>query len=317
MADWLKGDPPVFVFGALRSGTTVFRLMLDAHGEIRNPGEADYLVDYLEPDAGHPTGYRYRIEALGDDRVFRAAALDIPPGRDGLDLLNDFLGQLAARKPGGVLTLNLHRHVDRVAEVLPQARIIHLLRDPRDVARSSIGMGWAGTLYHGVDHWIETEAGWDAVAGRLDPARVLELTYEALIRDTEGELRRVCDFLGVPYRDAMLSYHENTTYERPDIGLIEQWRRKSTPEEVAQVEARAGALMQRRGYALSGPVRPVAPLTRARLAVLDKARVWRFGVRRFGAACFFGEKMSRRLGMRQLSRQLRRAMDERQNAYLK
>ena len=37
MADWLKGDPPVFVFGALRSGTTVFRLMLDAHGEIRNP----------------------------------------------------------------------------------------------------------------------------------------------------------------------------------------------------------------------------------------------------------------------------------------
>jgi len=54
MADWLEGDPPVFVFGALRSGTTVFRLMLDAHGEIRNPGEADYLVDYRNPTPAIP-----------------------------------------------------------------------------------------------------------------------------------------------------------------------------------------------------------------------------------------------------------------------
>ena len=48
----------IFVYGALRSGTTLFRLMLEAHPALSNAGEADFLFDFLSPDQNHATGWR-------------------------------------------------------------------------------------------------------------------------------------------------------------------------------------------------------------------------------------------------------------------
>lgn len=306
----------VFVYGALRSGTTVFRLMLEYHGDVTNPAEVDFMFDHLHPDPSHPTGYRYRLNELAADRMFWSVGLVIPEGLDGLDLLGSFLDQFESRRPG-VLTLNLHRHADMVPVIFPKARIIHMLRDPRDVARSSIGMGWAGTLYHGVGHWLETEWAWEQAVGAINPDNVLTLTYEDLIRDTESELRRVCAFLRVPYRPSMLRYHEGTTYEKPDVALIEQWRRKSTPSEIALVEGRAGELMRRRGYVPTGNGRTPALPEKLALTVRDKYAIWKLGIERFGAVNYVGEKLARWAGLKSLSAKFKAAMDHRMAAYLK
>lgn len=291
-----------FVYGALRSGTTLFRLMLEAHGEISNSGEADFLFDYITPDPGHPTGWRYDLAALQLDRIFQAASLTLPEADgvrlDGLDLLSAMMAQYTARTPGLTVTLNVHRNIDRLLAILPQARLLHILRDPRDVARSSISMGWAGTLYHGVDHWVHTEKCWARVAGSLSPGQVFELKYETLLADVEGALRQVCTFLGRPYDPGMLNYHKSTTYGPPDASLVEQWRRLSSPREVALLEAKAGALMQSRGYRLNGPVLHLGLITRGGLALQNKVRNWRFGIDRFGATLFFSEKLARHAGLR-------------------
>jgi hypothetical protein len=147
---------PIFIFGALRSGTTMFRLMLDAHGSISNPGEFDFLFDALTPDKSHASGWRYDRAQLEDNVAFNVHGLTIAPNCDGRDHLAGFLDQLD-RRSDGVLTINVHRNIGKVRALWPGCKIIHLLRDPRDVARSSIGMGWAGTLYHGVEHWIKSE----------------------------------------------------------------------------------------------------------------------------------------------------------------
>jgi hypothetical protein len=65
----LDASDIVFVYGALRFGTTVFRLMLDAHPQIANPGEMDFLFDYLYPDHTHSTGWRYDLDGLKLDRI--------------------------------------------------------------------------------------------------------------------------------------------------------------------------------------------------------------------------------------------------------
>ena len=57
---------PVFVYGGLRSGTTVFRLMLNAHPELSNPGEVDHLFDHIHRAPGG--GWRYDLDALSLDR---------------------------------------------------------------------------------------------------------------------------------------------------------------------------------------------------------------------------------------------------------
>jgi hypothetical protein len=294
----------VFVYGALRSGTTLFRLMLEAHGAITNPGEADFLFDHIARDPGHPSGWRYDLAALRGDRIFLDKGLDLPDRCDGLDLLAVLLDQFAARAPGQVVTLNVHRHLDRLRAILPEARLIHILRDPRDVARSTIGMGWAGVLYHGVDHWIATEAAWDAAAGRLAPGQAHELKYETLFADVEAALRQVCTFLGVGYDPGMLDYHKSTTYGPPDAGLANQWRRRAHRGELAPLEAKAGALMARRGYELSGPLAPPGALARGVLRLQNRLRIWRFGIDRFGAGLYIGEKLTRFLRLSAWHRRL-------------
>ena len=289
-----RGAEPalVFVYGALRSGTTLVRLMLDAHPQVSNPGETDFLFDYLFRDENHPTGWRYDFAAMTADRIFQNHALSIPDDYDGLDLLQHFLARLANRKPG-VLTLNIHRNADRIVDIFPDTRIIHVLRDPRDVARSSIGMGWAGTLYHGVGHWMKTETAWDAVAGRLHPERVFDLRYESLFSDVEGTLRDLSSFLGVPYDPNMLNYHKKSTYAPPDISLVEQWRRKSPQRDITQMESRARSLMTARGYTPSTPQTRLSIFEKGWLSLKNKAYRWRFGIRRFGLVLYVTEKLTR------------------------
>jgi hypothetical protein len=299
---------PVFVFGALRSGTTVFRLMLNAHDEISNPGEADYLFDLLTRDASGT--YAYDLPRLRESRTFAASGLTICEGLDGLALLDDFLAQLQARGHG-IFTLNIHRGIGRIAEILPDCKVIHMLRDPRDVARSSIGMGWAGNTYYGVDHWIGTEREWEAAAPGLIPENVMELRYEVLFRYIETELNRVCAFIGAPFKPAMFDYHLNTTYGPPDVKLVEQWKQKASPRELSLLEGKLGAMLQARGFAPSGQPPAMPGAVEAFMLFWDnKLRKWRQSTGKYGFSNIMMEKITRRLGLYGISRIYRRRIDE-------
>lgn len=267
---------PVFVYGALRSGTTLFRLMLNAHEALQNPGEVDFLFDHLHPDPTHPTRWRYDLEALGDDRIFRAKSLSLPPGVDGCDLLAELIDQLTARNEEKVLTLNVHRHARQIAALLPGARFIHLVRDPRDVARSSVGMGWVGLSYFGLDHWLATERDWDKA--RMPAARVLPLRFEDLMADIEPRLTEVCAFLGVPFLPSMLEYYRDTTYGPPDPAIAGQWRGKASAREIALLDGKCGALLTARGYEAGGaPARP-GRVELLRMIVENRLGRWRKGI---------------------------------------
>ena len=307
---------PVFLFGALRSGTTLLRLMINSHESLGNPGEVDFLFDCLVPDTTHPTGWRYDRTQLEASRIFRAHELDIDRGLDGLDMLGDMIAQFESRA-GGVLTMNVHRNAARILEVLPEARFIHLLRDPRDVARSSIGMGWAGISYYGIDHWIKTEQGWGAVADRLAPDQVLRIHFETLMGQIEPELQRLCDYLDVAFSPAMLDYHLDTTYGPPDPKIAEQWRRKASAHEVALMEGKCGPLIEACGYVLNGaPVHPGA-IERVQLYVQNRIGRFQRTLGKIGLSLFVMEKFSRWLRLETLHKQVSRRIDDKMINLLK
>jgi hypothetical protein len=289
---------PVFVYGALRSGTTLFRLMLNTHLAVQNPGEVDFLFDFLHPASDHPSGWRYDRAAMTAHRIFRDKDLELPAGLDGLDLLQDMLAQLRARDSEAVLTLNVHRHVARLVEVLPEAKIIHLLRDPRDVARSCVVMGWNGISYYGIDSWLKTERDWDRATPALAALPILDVTFEGLMEDVEGELRRVCTFLDVPFESEILEYHKDTTYGPPNPAMANQWKRKAKTGEIALLEGKCGPMIESRGYQLSDtpPDRPGA-LRQKGLFVQNRFLRWRHNIRRFGLPLFVGTHLTRLLGL--------------------
>jgi len=298
-----------FVFGAMRSGTTMFRLMLDAHGDVYNPGEVDLLFDFLSPDPSHPTGWRYDLEAMQKHRIFKSRKVDVPLDCDGLDLLNHMIDQLSDRSTG-TLTLSVHRNAEKMAKLLPDARIIHFLRDPRDVANSTIGMGWAGISYFGINDWIDTEQGWNNALPDIAPERLLTVKFEDLLTNLETELRKVCEFLGVPFSLSMLAYHKNTTYAPPDPKLAEQWRKKSTPREIALVEGKCGHLITARGYALNGkPINP-GKFEQFTLGVKNRSLRWRYNINRYGASLFFSALIAKRFGSKSMNDRVRLRMDD-------
>jgi len=285
---------PIFMLGALRSGTTVFRLMLDSHEHLRCPDETDFIFDYLNKKLTSKD-WGYDLEGLRLDRIFQTHNLSIPSSEDGKEIAHDFVKQLGRRSPG-ILCLSIHRNADKVAAVFPGCKIIHLIRDPRDVASSCLSMGWAGNTYYGVDHWLQTESNWESAASQFGEQDVLELRFKELILNPRAQLERVCRFIGVSFSSAMLNYSEKSTYAPPDPSAIEQWKTKLGPREIALVEIKSKSLLLRRNYELSGySLEPPGLPERLALFLANKAYKWRFGVHRYGTVNFIMEKVTRRL----------------------
>ena len=302
------------VFSALRSGTTVLRLMLDAHSCISCPDEADYMFDFLSvtPDGR----WQYDRAALARDRVFKMAEVSYPEGLDGLDALSGMVSQIHTSDQLPILIL--HRGLKTAMAAHPGVKVIHMVRDPRDVAQSSIGMGWAGNVFFGVDHWLQTEGEWAERDDRFAPGQVLPVSYEALIANPDAELARITAFLGFSYEPEMLNYAGGTTYSKPDIRLVEQWHHKLTPRDLGLVEAKVGGLMQSRGYQPSGHP-PIVPTRwqQFRLMLQNRSVIWGTKFVRFGYVDPVLAGFSKRLHLPALGQRARARMDEKTIKYLK
>lgn len=289
---------PLFVYGALRSGTTLLRLMLNNHSGIQSPGEADFLFDHIrcKPDGR----WRYDRDALARDRIFRAKNVALPEELQSTDLAHALVRDMGAGE--GYMSLSIHRNATKMRALFPEAKVIHLLRDPRDVARSSVGMGWAGNGYFGVGHWVGTEMQWGDA--EYPEAQVLTVRFEELMTDLESELTRICAFLGLEFEPAMLKYYENSTYGPPDPKIAQKWREKAAPREIALIEGRLGPLLAARGYEPVGA--PAAPgmLEAFRLGVENRWKRWKHNIRRYGFALFAGHHAARALGLKGIAGKL-------------
>jgi len=308
---------PFFLVGSERSGTTLLRLMLAHHREIECAPEFEFLVEAMPAEGVWPELEPY-YEWLATNRIFLPHGLQIDRALDYPGLAKSFVTQFCSRTGKPIHGATCHKHFDRLLGIWPQARFVHITRDGRDVARSCIGMGWAGNVWHGAERWIEAELLWSSLQGRIGAARRLEVRYEDLIRNTEQELERVCAFLGTDFDRDMLEYWRDSSYERPDPKLVAQWRRKLTRWELALLEARIGDMLRERGYEESGvlPAR-VGAWERFKLRWEDKLGRLRFRSERYGLAHVVASRLARSLGLTAWQRRLLLRQNEIDNRHLK
>ena len=274
--------------------------MLDHHPDIAFEKEFDFVVTELSESGQPPPMSQYRDWI----KTVRGADYTIDGGLGYEELVNDFLRQKQAASGGkNHVGATIHRRFERLRFLWPDARYIHLIRDPRDVARSVLQKGWAGNLYQASEFWSNAEDSWDALLPHLSPDGFVEVRYEDLVTRPEAELARICRFIGVDYSPAMLEYPRDVRqYPPPDPTLALQWRTKLSPREIELVEQRNGPLMARRGYPLSG--HPVAAVSRLRHhLLLTAARTRRLGMRvqTYGPSLVTFDVVGRRLGLRRLA----------------
>jgi len=234
----------------------------------------------IDDDGSYPSMVSY-YEWLSTNRIFQSLKLELDTTLDYTDLMSSFIEQLSNNK--NILSVNLHRNFHKIPGIFPDSRFIHLVRDPRDVANSCIGMGWAGHVYFGVDIWEAAEKEWDILKACIRKDHYLEVRYEDLVNDIEQELNKICKFIGIQYNEKMLGYTTSSTYGKPDINLCYQWKTKFTKRELQLVE---GKVMQRLisyGYDLSD-YPPVIPGAREKLWLKIKNTSYRnrFKINKYG-----------------------------------
>jgi hypothetical protein len=277
-------NPYVFLVGCPRSGTTLLRRIGDAHAELAIVGELHWLPRWWERRIGiTPAGMvtRELLDVLLADRRF--PKLGLAPERVAelveyggpkhyaqfVVELFDLHGEVRGKRLVGEKTPGYVRHVPTLSELWPHARVVHLIRDGRDVALSLLDWRRAERNVGRFPTWDEDPVTtgalfweWNVRLGResgalLGPDRYHELRYEALVADPEAECAELCAFLGVAYDPAMLRFHHGRA--RPKAGLsakkarlsvtagLRSWREQMRPADVARFEAAAGPLLDELG----------------------------------------------------------------------
>lgn len=287
---------PVFLVASERSGTTLLRLMLDHHPEVAFEKEFDFVVAQVS-DTGELPPLESYVDWIA---TVRGADYVIDRSLEYPGLVDDFLRQKQAASGGKPhIGATVHRNFDRLRFLWPEARYIHLVRDPRDVARSVVQKGWAGSTYQASELWVAAEDSWDSLVQHLASNQAIEIHYEDLVMRTEAVLTDICRFMGVEYCEQMLEYRADAPqYPPPDPTLVAQWRTKLSPRDVAMVEVRTAGLMERRGYVPSGhPLPKVGPLKHELLLTGARLRRLRTRIGKFGVGLVALDVLGRRLGL--------------------
>lgn len=194
-----SSDLPVFVLGMPRSGTTLVEQILASHLQIHGAGELRALQALVDGIADYPAAIAQaspeRLAHLGDAYLARVA----PLARGRRHVID--------KMPTNFL------HAGLIRLILPNARIIHCRRDPVDTCLSCYTKLFAAEQRFAYDltelgafhrHYQALTAHWREVLPR---DRFIEVEYEALVDDLEGQARRMVDFLGLPWDESCLSFH--------------------------------------------------------------------------------------------------------------
>ena len=261
----------VLIGGAGRSGTTLFRAMIDAHPRMCCGPEVKLIPPIVAFKEQWWRSMGAHLQEAGVDeavmdnavRAFIDALLKGIPAPTGQVTSADNV-RIAEKTPHNLL------HMAYLGRLFPRARFIHVVRDGRAVAASLVKQAWidpsttkplwycenvgaAARYWSGVVDTIRAQAA-------QVPNRYLEVRYEALVSNPAEEMARVLAFLGEQWSDQVLA-HQTSNLALPatesssaavadgiHTKAIDKWRRQLSQSDLGDIHAAAGACLGRLGY---------------------------------------------------------------------
>lgn len=207
----VTGTAPIFVVGMPRTGTTLVDRILSSHPDVMSAGELQAM----------PLAVK-RLAATRSRTIIDADTLAASRSIDPAALAEAYLAQASHHRP-----VDAKRVIDKlpanflyaghIARAFPDASIVCLRRGAMDTVWSNYKNLFASqSAYYAYSYDLMDTARYYARFDRLMrfwedlfPGRVLQLSYEGLVADQEGETRRLLDHCGLDWDPACLSFHEN------------------------------------------------------------------------------------------------------------
>ena len=268
---------PVFL-GSGRSGTTLLRTIFDGHPDLAVANEPQFMgtvarqrkrlesagfdaTAFLETVSNNPN---YQRLGLDQSKVKESIIAANPTNvADGVRVVLGMFAESEGKSLYGDKTPGYVVQIPELAEMFPEARFVHLIRDGRNVALSYIERPWGpSTVGEAALYWRSRVSRGRAAGKALGGDRYLEARYENLVNDPETEVRRMCAFLGLDFAPEMLQYEQAaerfiasshqpeafTALVRPPTSGLRDWSNAMSPNDAALFEALAGGLLADLGY---------------------------------------------------------------------
>ena len=187
-----ESDAPIFIVGLPRSGSTLIEQILASHPQVEGTMELPH------------------IGLIAQSLTKGAAFADL-----GLGYIKDTAIYRKLDRPFFVDKMpNNFNHVGLIQLILPKAKIIDARRHPMGSCFSAFKQHFAQGQSFSYDltdlgryyrDYVELMRHFDQVL----PGRVHRVIYEDMVEDTEGEVRRLLDYCGLPFEEACLRFYEN------------------------------------------------------------------------------------------------------------
>lgn len=197
-----SGTAPVFICGLFRSGSTLVEQILGRHSRIRPSGELDLIPALVDRIEGYPKGVA-KADAATVDRWRKSYV-------DGLPLAPSADRLVTDKRPDNFL------HIGLIKTLFPAAKIVHTRRNPLDNLLSLYflhldpGMAYATDLEDAA-HWHaqyeRLMAHWEA----LYPNDIVEVDYDAVVREPRAAIEPLLAFLGLEWEDGLLDFHQSSS----------------------------------------------------------------------------------------------------------
>jgi hypothetical protein len=276
-----RNKAPVFVLGCGRSGTTLlYHMLLSAGGFAVYRAESN-AINLLEPRFGNLSLKRNKerlMDAWLASKLFERSGLDAATirakviaecgnGGDFLRIIMEEIAQNQHVERWAECTPEHLLHLPRIKETIPEALIIHIIRDGRDVAHSNARVGYVRRgWWDRAPNVLACGLYWEWIVrkGRADGSNLgsdyMEVRFEDLILNPRPVLSKVSAFIGqeLDYdrikavgigsvSEPNTSFREDAEGEFNPVG---RWKKAFTPELLATFEGLVGGLLQEVGYKL-------------------------------------------------------------------
>ncbi|ARN73102.1 tetratricopeptide repeat-containing sulfotransferase family protein [Oceanicoccus sagamiensis] len=208
-SDYCDTSAPIFIVGQPRTGTTLVERIITSHSQVHSAGELMHFGNAVRRQSNYEGSERFSAS------LFESAA-----SLDGKKLGAAYMtstARLRGDAPHFVDKLPYnYLFLPLILAALPNARIIHLVRDPMDVCFSVYKQLFADAYPHSYDleamakHFVRYYRLMELWRQRF-PGRFLDVRYEAVAADVETEGRRIMNYLQLPWEDVCANFHQQDT----------------------------------------------------------------------------------------------------------
>jgi len=212
----------IFIIGVGRSGTSLLQSILNSHSKISFLPETQFLRSYVfkKNVSINTSNYKEIISQFEQDPRF--SRLNICPkiviekSKNMIDVYRNITNFYLKNKNKEIIGDKDPKIIENI-EVLnyffPNSKIIHIIRDPRDVVLSRTKAKWSKKypyFIHSIIYYLQMTLGRKMLYKYFNKNNFYELKYEDLIKDPNYELKKICNFLEVEYENNILNYYSSS-----------------------------------------------------------------------------------------------------------